>query len=348
MKIDNVTISKDSVYFIAEVGVNHNGDIETAKRLIDAAKRSGADAVKFQTFKARHSVSEGQEKADYQKENTTSTETQFEMLKRLELTSEDHKELKSYCDSNDITFISTPAAHPSNAELLIGLDVAAIKIGSSDLTNKILLERCARANIPLVISTGMSTLEEVKAAHRVITSTNRDVEVAFLHCVSEYPTALEDVNLRSIGLLDNELKTPVGFSDHTTSVRTPAYAVSAGATIIEKHLTLDQEMSGPDHQASLEPPQFRDSVSYAREAATARGTFEKKPTKSEETMAQEIRRSLHLSRAVEAGEELTKDMLVVKRPNDGSSAMKYEELVGKSFRWDMSEGDPVTESDVEP
>jgi len=345
MKIENTEISSESVYFIAEAGVNHNGNIKTAKRLIDAAVESGADAIKFQTFRAEYSVSENQSKTDYQKEATKSEENQYEMLKRLELTKEEHKLLIKYCESKEITFLSTPAAHPFNVDLLMDLDVAAIKIGSSDITNRILLERCATCGVPLIISTGMSTLEEINDAYHAIQSINEKVEVAFLHCVSEYPTELFDTNLRSLRLMKEELETPIGFSDHTLSLRVPGFAVSAGATIIEKHLTLDRELSGPDHQASLEPSELDEAVSIAREAVKTRGGYQKAPTSNEENMKSEIRRSLHLSRDVKTGEELTKNMLLVKRPNDGASAMRYKEFLGKEFRHNKSEGDPVTSTD---
>ena len=267
-------------FIIAEAGVNHNGDINLARKLIDVAVEAGADAVKFQTFKAEEVVTKGAEKADYQKKTTGLKESQFEMLKRLELTGRDFEELFAYAQRKDIIFLSSPFDKGS-VDLLDRLGVPAFKVGSGEITNFPLLKHIARKKKPIILSTGMSTLGEVEEALEVIRKDGA-TDIILLHCVSSYPAKMEDMNLKVIETLRHAFKLPVGLSDHSIGIAIPVAAVSLGACVIEKHFTLDKNLPGPDHRASLEQDELKQMVKAIRDVEKAMGDGVKRPTKEEE------------------------------------------------------------------
>ena len=251
-----------TVFIIAEAGVNHNGSIELAKKLIDVAKKANVDAVKFQTFKTEKIIGKFADKAEYQKENTGNSETQFEMVKKLELSYEEFKELRNYCNEKGIIFLSTPDDDDS-LEFLVNLGVDMIKIGSTEVTNLPYLKKIAQKNIPIILSTGMSTLGEVeKALNAIYDEGNKNVTL--LHCTTDYPTSYEDINLRAMETLRNAFKTNIGYSDHTLGNEAAVAAVALGAKIIEKHFTLDKNLEGPDHKASLDPQELEKFVETIR------------------------------------------------------------------------------------
>jgi N-acetylneuraminate synthase/N,N'-diacetyllegionaminate synthase len=344
MKIDGSPIRDGSVFFIAEAGVNHNGDLDRARELIDAAAEAGADAVKFQTFTTDRLVAEDAPKADYQDEQTggeaDEETTQRDILEQYELSEDDHRELLGYCEDAGITFLSTPFDAES-AAFLDDLDVAAIKVGSGELTNHPLLQQIALLDRPMVVSTGMATMAEVETAYEAIRDANPEVAVSLLHCVSSYPADVADVNLRAMERLDERFDVPVGYSDHTTAVETPAVAVGAGATVVEKHFTLDRSLPGPDHEASLEPDELARAVELAREAAAARGTPEKEPVEAERENRIVARKSLHAARPVEAGETLTEDAVAVLRPATGLSPAELDAVLGEEVETDLERHDPI-------
>ncbi|MFW5794999.1 MAG: N-acetylneuraminate synthase, partial [Bacillota bacterium] len=251
-------IIKDKIFIIAEAGVNHNGDLEIAKKLINTAVNAGADAVKFQTFSANRLVTKNAPKANYQNETTDKNESQYEMLKKLELSFEEHKILKKYCAENNILFLSTPFDFES-VDLLEALEVELYKIGSGDLNNIPLLKYIADKNKPLIVSTGMSNLAEVEEAVMAVKETG-DNELVLLHCVSNYPAKYENINLKAMNTLKTAFNVQVGYSDHTLGIEIPIAAVAMGAKVIEKHFTLDKTMDGPDHRASLNPEELNQMV----------------------------------------------------------------------------------------
>ncbi|MEZ3115652.1 N-acetylneuraminate synthase [Halobaculum sp. MBLA0147] len=345
MRIDGTPIGvEEGVYYIAEAGVNHNGDIEIAKKLIDAAADAGADAVKLQTFSADDLVVESAPKAEYQKQHTD--ESQYEMLQKYELDRAEHEELLDHAEECSVTLLSTPCDGES-VRLLDELDRPAIKIGSGDLNNHPMLEQIAVAGRPMIVSTGMSTMPEVERAVEVIREANPDVPLALLHCTSEYPTAVEDVNLRAMERMAEQFSVPVGHSDHTTAVETPAMAVAAGACIVEKHFTLGRRLPGPDHEASLEPDELRESVRFARASALARGSSVKRPTAGEWTTRTRVRKSLHTSRELSPGESLSRADLTVVRPADGLPPGALDRVVGRTVTERVEREAPVTADVVE-
>ncbi|MFC7203578.1 N-acetylneuraminate synthase [Haloferax namakaokahaiae] len=342
MKIGESSIDSDTTYFIAEAGVNHNGDMDLARELIDAAVSAGADAVKFQTFRAERLVTESATKATYQTEQTNASESQFDMLRRYELSKADHEELMAYADEQEITFLSTPFDRQS-ADLLDEYDLPAIKLGSGELDNIPLLQHVAQLGRPMIVSTGMSTLDEVKRADRAIREANPDVSVGYMHCVSSYPTDPADVNLRAMDVMRQVVSGPVGFSDHTTAPETPALAVAAGAQFVEKHFTLDKSMEGPDHAASLEPDELKRAVSLVRLATTARGDPEKRPTSDEDNKTT-IRKSLHANTDLKEGDVLTEESVKIVRPADGLPPERLESVLGKRLAVSVTADDPLVES----
>lgn len=341
MEIDGSEIRDGSVFFVAEAGVNHNGDLDRARELIDAAAEAGADAVKFQTFTTDRLVAEDAPKADYQDEQTDDGSSQRDMLERYELSAADHRELLDYCEDAGITFLSTPFDAESVA-LLDDLDVAAVKVGSGELTNHPLIRRIARLGRPMIVSTGMATWAEVEDAYDAIREADPEIPVSLLHCVSSYPADVTDVNLRAMEQMDEEFPVPVGYSDHTTAVETPAIAVGAGAVVVEKHFTLDRSLPGPDHEASLEPDELAQAVELAREAATARGTPEKEPVDAEVENRTVARKSLHAARAIEEGETITDESVEVLRPATGLSPAALDSVLGREAETDLDPHDPIT------
>ena len=316
-------------FVIAEVGVNHNGDLETAKRLVDASVKVGADAVKFQAFKAERLVSQGAPKAKYQK-RAEKGESQLKMLKRLELTEEDLSTLNVYSRERGIIFLAS-AFDEESADALERIGVPAYKMGSGELTNLPLLAHVAQKGKPLIISSGMSTLEEVSEAISTV-KRNACREIVLLHCVSNYPATARDVNLKAIQTLKDKFNVPTGFSDHTLSLVIPAAAVSMGACVIEKHITLDHKMAGPDHRASLEPGEFKIMVENIREVEEALGDGVKRVTEGEREIRDVARRSLVAAVDIPAGSTITMEMLDIKRPGTGISPKHATAVAGKKAK----------------
>lgn len=316
------------VFIIAEAGVNHNGSMEIAKKLIDKAVAAGVDAVKFQTFKTENIVCKQALKAEYQKNTTDSEESQFDMLKKLELTSQMHEELLQYCKEKEIQFLSTPFDLES-IEYLDKLGLSIMKVPSGEITNYPYLKRIGQTKKPVILSTGMSELEEVEEAIEVL-SENGSADITVLHCNTEYPTPYEDVNLRAMISLKERLNVKVGYSDHTMGIEVPIAAVAMGATVIEKHFTLDKNMSGPDHKASLEPEELKAMVQAIRNIEKAMGTGIKSPSPSEKKNVVIARKSIVAKDRIRKGELFTEDNITTKRPGTGISPMRWNEIIGKA------------------
>ncbi|MGI6726972.1 MAG: N-acetylneuraminate synthase [Anaerovoracaceae bacterium] len=330
---------KNKVFVIAEAGVNHNGNIEIAKKLINAAKNSDADAVKFQTFKAEKVMSKFAQMADYQKVNTGIDETQLEMIKKLELSYNDFVYLKEYCDKLDIEFMSTPFDYDS-IDFLNELDVQHWKIPSGEITNLPYLIKIAKLHKPVILSTGMSTMEDIKAALSILRE-NGAGEITVLHCTTEYPAPFEDVNLNAMNTIEKKFNIPVGYSDHTKGIEVPIAAVALGATIIEKHFTLDRNMEGPDHKASLEPDELKAMVSAIRNVEASLGSSEKKPAASEQKNMAIARKSIVANCKIKKGEVFTENNITVKRPGNGISPMKWFEVIGQVAIRDFEEDELI-------
>ena len=317
-----------SVFIIAEAGVNHNGSVDLAKQLIDVASDSGANAVKFQTFKAENLVVKNTQKAEYQKQTTNASESQFNMIKRLELDVETHKELIAYCQEKNIIFLSTPFDHDS-IDLLNDLNLQIFKIPSGEITNLPYLRHIGKLNKEVILSTGMSNLQEVEDALTVLISAGTEKNnITVLHANTMYPTPMRDVNLNAMLTIQKELGVAVGYSDHTLGVEVDIAAVAMGASIIEKHFTLDKTMNGPDHKASLEPEELKSMVASIRNIEKAMGNSEKKPSPSESINIEVVRKSIVASQDIEKGEVLTERNITVKRPGDGISPMKWDSVIG--------------------
>lgn len=314
---------------IAEAGVNHNGDIAIAKKLIAAAADAGADLIKFQTFTAKNLVSASAPKAEYQKKTTGSSESQLEMIQKLELSREDHEVLIKECHAHGIGFFST-AFDFQSFDLLMELGcLEKIKIPSGELTNLPLLRYMSRFGKPLMLSTGMANLGEIEAAIEVIETAGTPRQlITVMHCTTEYPTPMEDVNLLAMVTMKQAFQVSTGYSDHTPGIEIPIAAVSLGATVIEKHFTLDCNLPGPDHKASLEPHQLRMMVEGIRNIEMALGDGIKRPTKSEARNKLVARKSLVASRPIKVGETLTAENLTAKRPGTGISPMLWDEIIG--------------------
>ena len=314
-----------SVVIIAEAGVNHNGSMKLAKKMVDAAKEAGADYVKFQTFVPEALVSKYAAKADYQKETTNGEETQLQMLKKLALTESDFVELKQYCDAVGIGFISTPFDFDS-IDFLTGMDMDFWKIPSGEVTNYPYLERIGKTKKKVVMSTGMCEISEIREAVQVLED-NGTTDITLLHCNTEYPTPFADVNLRAMEHIRRELNQPVGYSDHTIGIEVPIAAAALGAVVIEKHFTLDKTMEGPDHRASLEPTEFKQMVTAIRNIEKCFGDGIKKRTASEEKNLTVARKSIVAKCPIQKGEVFTEDNLTVKRPGNGISPMKWKQIL---------------------
>ena len=317
-----------SVFIIAEAGVNHNGSVELAKKLIDVASASGVDAVKFQTFKAVNLVSKKATKADYQKETTDAGESQFEMLKKLELDVNTHRELIAYCKVKEILFLSTPFDHGS-IKLLDGLGLEIFKIPSGEITNLPYLRHIGSLTKQVILSTGMANIGEVEDALDVLieAGTHKD-SITVLHANTMYPTPMEDVNLRAMVTLGKTFDVAYGYSDHTLGIEVDFAAVAMGATCIEKHFTLDKTMEGPDHKASLEPDELQAMVQGIRNIEKALGSSVKKPSPSETPNIKIARKSIVASSSIKKGEIFTEENLSIKRPATGINPMRWDEIVG--------------------
>ena len=326
------------VYIIAEAGVNHNGNIDLAKALIDAAKEAGADCVKFQTFKAENVVSLNTKKADYQKE-TTGEGTQIGMLKKYELSFEDFLKLKDYCDGIGISFLSTPFDIESIG-FLNSIEMPFWKIPSGEITNYPYLVAIAQTRKPVVMSTGMCEMNEIEAAVNVLRD-NGTENIKLLHCNTEYPTPFCDVNLKAINVMKETFGVEIGYSDHTEGIEIPIAAVALGATIIEKHFTLDRNMEGPDHKASLVPCELSAMVKCIRNIESALGDGKKTPSPSESRNIFAARKSIVAKTAIRMGEELNEANITVKRPGNGISPMRWLDVIGKRAIRDFSEDEMI-------
>ncbi|MEN3158166.1 N-acetylneuraminate synthase [Alkalimonas sp. NCh-2] len=332
---------KNKTFVIAEAGVNHNGDIRLAKKLIDTAASSGVDAVKFQTWKTELLVTEDAEMAEYQLHNTQRQESQFQMLKRLELSYEDFKELKQYCDSKGILFMSTPDEEQSATFLNDLQDI--FKIGSGELTNTPFLRHIAGFGKPVILSTGMGYLSEVEHAIFILTEAGLPLSsITVLHATTDYPTAPEDVNLNAMLTIQQAFPgITVGYSDHTLGIEIPTAAVALGAKVIEKHFTLNTAMEGPDHKASLEPAELSAMVKAIRRVEKALGSGWKIPTAMEKKNRSVVRKSLVAASTIRKGTLISAEMLVIKRPGTGISPTRWDEVVGSTAVKDYQVGDLI-------
>jgi len=330
------------VLIIAEAGVNHNGSILLAKKLIDAAKSSGADIIKFQSFSAENLVIPGTKKANYQQDKVTLSEDQFEMLEKLELNFDQQKELKNYCDSKNIEFLSS-AFDLDSLKLIKNLNVKRYKIPSGEITNLPYLRFVASQKKPIILSTGMSNIREIgNALDELIVSGVMNEEITILHCTTEYPAPLEDVNLNAMTTIRNKFQIKVGYSDHTLGTEVSLAAVALGATIIEKHLTLDRNLNGPDHKASLEPDEFFNLVKGIRKISKSLGSFEKKISNSEKKNISIVRKSIIAKTEIKEGDLFSSNNICAKRPGTGISPMLWDQVIGKRAKRDFKVNEQIT------
>jgi N,N'-diacetyllegionaminate synthase len=337
----------DKVIIIAEAGVNHNGDIQVAKKLIDVAVDAGVDYVKFQTFKADSLVSKSAKKAEYQSVNINDgDDSQYAMLKNLELSHENHLELMSYCAERNIQFFST-AFDVEGVNYLNDLGLSFFKIPSGEITNYPYLKAVAQCSKPVIMSTGMCSEIEIKQALDVLVKFGLKKEsVSILHCNTEYPTPMRDVNLKAMLAIQKTFGVQVGYSDHTLGIEVPIAAVALGATIIEKHFTLDRTLPGPDHIASLEPSELKAMVTAIRNIELAiSGDGKKKPSESESKNIAIARKSIHINKSLSKGDTITDEDIISLRPGDGISPMEWESIIGKKLNADKSEFDQLSFSD---
>lgn len=320
---------------IAEAGVNHNGDIELSKKLIDVATEAGADFVKFQTFNANRQVTQTAKKADYQTKNTDGNESQHEMLRRLELTPAMHNELIAHCELRNISFFST-GFDIESVELLVSLGQNLFKIPSGEITNLPYLRHIGRLGKPVILSTGMATLCDIEAAIEVLeqAGTSR-ANLTLLHCTTEYPTPMAEVNLRAMQSIHKAFGVAVGYSDHTSGIEVAIAAVALGATVIEKHFTLDRNLPGPDHKASLEPAELKAMVTAIRNIEMALGDGIKRLTPGEANNKPVARKSLVASKAIKEGEVFSAQNVAAKRPGTGISPMRWDEVIGRVAQKDF-------------
>lgn len=317
-----------SIFIIAEAGVNHNGSLNLAKQLIDVAANAGADAVKFQTFKADKLLSKTAQKAEYQMQTTDASESQYDMIKKLELDKAAHHELIAYCKTKNILFLSTPFDHES-IDLLNNLGMKIFKIPSGEITNLPYLRHIGSLGKEVILSTGMANLGEIEdALHILIASGTPKENITVLHATTEYPCPIEEVNLRAMQTIAEAFSVKTGYSDHTNGIEVPIAAVAMGASVIEKHFTLDREMEGPDHKASLEPDEMITMVQAIRNIEKALGDGIKRPSPSELKNIPIARKSIVASRAIIKGEHLSEENITIKRPGNGISPMRYDEIIG--------------------
>ena len=331
------------VIIIAEAGVNHNGDINNAKKLIDKAVEVNVDYIKFQTFKTELCISKNAVKADYQIENTqNSSESQLEMVKKLELSFEQFVELEKYCQQKGVKFLSTGFDFES-LEFLAGLGITIAKVPSGEITNLPYLRKVATLFPEVILSTGMATITEIKDAIKVLTDNGVSKDkIIVLHCNTEYPTPMEDVNLKAMLHIQRELGVPVGYSDHTLGIEVPIAAVALGATVIEKHFTLDKNLPGPDHKASLEPEELKAMVMAIRNIEKAiGGSGLKEVSKSEAKNKPIARKSIVATKTIKKGDLFSAENLTVKRPGTGISPMQWDEVIGKTAKKDFKEDDLI-------
>ncbi|QPJ62391.1 MAG: N-acetylneuraminate synthase [Candidatus Nitronauta litoralis] len=340
-------------FVIAEAGVNHNGSDDLAFKLVDVAAEAGADAVKFQSFRAESLTKPGAEKAEYQKDKTGDGD-QLSMLKKLELSTEMHHRLKEHCHKAGIEFLSTPFDEET-ADFLVGMGIKRFKVPSGELTNLVMMKHLARKNLPMILSTGMGTIEEIHEAVETIRNTrenlgfNEPLEtmLTLLHCTSNYPAALSDINLRAMQTMQQEFNLPVGYSDHSEGLLVPVMAVAMGAGVIEKHFTLDRSMPGPDHAASVEPNELKTMVENIRATTQALGSSKKTPTPSELPIRDLVRKSVTLKHSLSAGQSIKEGDLVLLRPGTGILPRDIEKVLTKKAAHDLPQWHTLQWSDLE-
>lgn len=332
----------NKVLIIAEAGVNHNGDIENAKKLIDIAAYAGADYVKFQAFKAENIVSKNSKKADYQMKNIgDNDDSQFNMLKNLEFKDSWYDILVDYCNNKGVNFLTTPFDYQSVDQVDPYVDM--YKIPSGEITNLPYIERIASKNKPVIISTGMANMSEIKDVLSVFKNLNFKMEdITVLHCNTEYPTPFVDVHLNAMNTIKKEFDIKVGYSDHTVGIEVPIAAVALGAQVIEKHFTIDKNLPGPDHKASLEKEELKKMVNSIRNIEAALGVSEKKPSPSEQKNISVMRKSIVAKKQIKKGDLLTSENISVKRPGSGISPMKWYEVLNKKATKDFQPDDLIT------
>ena len=326
-------------YIIAEAGVNHNGRLDLALQLCDAAKQAGVDAVKFQTWKTELIVSKETEMAEYQKENIGNNESQFDMLKKLELSYDDFDTIKGYCDKIGIQFLST-ADESESLDFLCSIGIPFIKLGSGDINNIPYLRYIGSKGMPVIISTGMSTMKDVSLAYETLQEAGAK-DITVLHCTTNYPCPMNEVNLNAMLTIKNALKCKVGYSDHTMGIEIPIAAVALGAEVIEKHFTLDRNMEGPDHPASLEPEELKEMVRQIRHIEEALGNGIKAPNESERKISKVVLKSIVAKQNIQKGEILTENNLAIKRTNKGLSAVYWDLIIGTEAKTNYKTDEPI-------
>jgi len=329
---------KNKTFIIAEAGVNHNGNINLAYQLIDAAIESGVDAIKFQTFKAEKLVSKNAEMASYQKKSNTKSKNQLEMIKKLEISNQDFELLRDYCVEKEILFLSSPFDLES-IDFLETLNVELWKIPSGEITNLPYLEKINKTGKEVILSTGMSSLKEIDDALHAL---DKCKKVTLLHCNTEYPTPMKDVNLLAMEVLKDAFNKDIGYSDHTSGIEIPIAAVTLGASVIEKHFTLDKNLEGPDHKASLDPAELKAMVIAIRNIERALGNRVKEPSPSELKNKDIVRKSIVAKTSIKHGELFSVDNITVKRPGNGISPMKWHYVIGKPASKDFDEDELIT------
>jgi N,N'-diacetyllegionaminate synthase len=336
LKIGNIKVGEDQpAFIIAEAGVNHNGRLDLALKLVDAAAEAGADAVKFQTFKAIQVVTHKSEMAEYQKKNTGMKVSQFEMLKKLEFDEGWYSQVKARCKEKKIIFLSSPHGGFESVDLLQSLNAPTFKFGSGDLTNLPLLKYVAKFKKPIILGTGMANMEEVQEAVKIIQKEG-NYKIILLHCTTNYPCPLEEVNLRAMQTMMKKFPDLiVGYSDHTLGAQVPLMAVTLAAQVIEKHLTLDNRMEGPDHKASADPIVFKEMVEQIRKVETILGSEVKMPTRIEVSMRKVARKSLVALKDIKKGEKFSSENLGIKRPGNGLQPKYYFQIIGKKSKKDI-------------
>ena len=324
------------VFIIAEAGVNHNGSLELAKLMVDKSVEAGVDCIKFQTFKSENLVNKDAKKAEYQINNTGSDDSQYSMLKKLELSYSDFSELKSYCDEKGIMFLSTPFDLES-IDFLANLGMKIFKVPSGEITNLPYLRKINSYKREVILSTGMANLEEIHDALNIL----KDCKVTLLHCTTEYPCPYDSVNMNAMLTIRDKFNLPVGYSDHTRGIEIPVMAVAMGAKVIEKHFTLDKTMDGPDHKASLEPDELKKMVSFVRNVEKAFGTGVKEPQEAEKKNIAIARKSIVAKCDIKKGDIFTEENLTCKRPASGISPMKWDEIIGTRAIKDYAEDELI-------
>lgn len=327
------------VYIIAEAGVNHNGRLDLALKLCDVAKEAGVDCVKFQTWKTELVITKDTAMAEYQRQNLGADDSQYEMLKKLELSYDNFQLVKEHCDKIGIQFLST-ADESESLDFLCSIGIPFIKIGSGEITNVPYLRCCAKKRLPIVLSTGMSTLSDVAFAHNILVDAGA-TDITVLHCTTNYPCPMDEVNLSAMNTIKDALKCKVGYSDHTMGIEVPIAAVAMGAEIIEKHFTLDRNMDGPDHKASLNPSELKQMVKAIRNIEQALGDGVKRPNKSEEENAKVVKKSILAKRPIKKDEVITEDMITVKRAGCGITANHWDLVIGTHAVKDYAVDEPI-------